>query len=98
MFATSTAGPHSWKDLSIKVGDLLAASGEIPKGGAEAVDREKYKGPDMGYAAKEGALQLATSVGKSSNAEVLVGWEDKEVVWDWLEQDVRAAVKVWKEL
>ncbi|CDZ98586.1 NAD(P)-binding domain [Phaffia rhodozyma] len=97
IFGTSTSGPHSWKDLSAKVGDILYAHGLLSEGGSVGIARDKYKGPDMGYSNKQGALQLGTSVGKSVNGKELVGWEDTEVVWDWLDQDVMAAVKEWNK-
>jgi hypothetical protein len=40
----ATAKHHSWKELAIKVGDILKALGELEEGGAQGIDA-KYVSP-----------------------------------------------------
>lgn len=79
MFATNAVGgPHKWKEVAEKVAEILKKSGELEDGTAVA---------------KEGVRVTGTnSVGISSNAKKLVGWEDKEKLEDWLERDVKDVV------
>lgn len=84
MFATSTAKPHSWKDIAERVGEILKEMGELEDG--KAVGKEGL--PDK--------VVATNSFGVSSNAKRLVGWEDDEKLEDWLKEDVKVVVERFK--
>lgn len=92
------AGPefHSWKELVIKAGSILKDLGELQEGGAVGITREAYKGPEQGYATKNGALQGSNSRAVAERAKELVGWVETKSIYDDLEEDVKDAVKEWK--
>jgi hypothetical protein len=82
--AASPNGPLVWSQVAMKVGDIMFDMGDVKQGGAVGEKECKVPGTDT------------TSVAISSRAKELVGWEDKETVWNWLKTDVEDAVKKFK--
>lgn len=98
--ACSSYGPHSWAELTRLFAKKLHAMGRLPSGEARGVDRDEVKGQDGSASnSKGGALTGTTSVGKSSRAKALVGWDGTEgegqTIEQALDRDLEDAVKAY---